>query len=93
MEWKAHVATGATEPPGGLTAAVCDDPGARRCADVVGPPPRPARAQLLGDVETGRKRILVKAVAAVAAAEEGITHTLNLVQVPLSADSAASYIG
>src|SRR5258708_6350767 len=33
--------------------------------------PRPQRAQLLGNVEAGRQRVLVEAVAAVAAAEIG----------------------
>ena len=39
---------------------------------LVGPQPGAAHAQLLGDVEAGRQRILMEAVAAIAAAEVGV---------------------
>src|SRR4051812_16475517 len=69
--------------------AVGHDP--RRIADaamLVRLPPGTAHAQLLGDLEAGRQRVLVKAIAAIAAAEEGVASALDGVQAALGADRA-----
>ena len=65
------------------------DDHARRIADaamLVGLAPGPAHAELLGDVEAGRQGVLMEAVAAVAAAEEGVAHPLDGMQGALGAD-------
>ena len=80
----AHGVTGTGKGPIG---AIGDH--ARRIADaamLVGLAPGPAHAELLGDVEAGRQGILMEAVAAVAAAEEGVAHALDGMQGALGAD-------
>src|SRR5215472_9126283 len=48
--------------------------------------PWPAHAQLLGDLEAGRQRVLMEAVAAVAAAEIRVAHALDGMHSALGAD-------